>query len=241
MFRVPGRTAHGTGKGWERTLAKNVQTRKRPSFWRSKEAKRVLWVLGIPAAILIGWYAYTLAFHFNQPAMTRMEAGIKRGIADLTDRALKEGFRAEEVDKCQNMIKEYTTPKGWFYSDADIHQLVGLPREATQQQMNDRCIYYAKAVATMEKLAHHGRHAFVCGASLLDVGGGGQYYIKADPEGRGAVQSLDPRGEKLVEIPRQTSTIINTWQVYNVGDGCVIVGLSKASAFRMSGKILREP
>ena len=106
--------------------------------------------------------------------------------------------------------------------------------------MNERCIYYAKAVASMEKMAHHGRHAFVCGASLLDVGNDGRYYLKPDPQGRGAIQNLDPRGDKLVEIPLGTSTVISIWQVYNVGDGCIIVGLSKASAFRMSGKILRE-
>lgn len=172
--------------------------------------------------------------------MTRMEAGIKLGIANLAERALKEGFQAEEVDKCQNMMKEYTTPKGWFYSDADIYQLVGLPRSASQQQMNERCIYYAKAVANMEKLAHHGRHAFVCGTSLLDVGNDGRYYLKPDPQGRGAIQNLDPHGDRLVEIPPGTSTIISFWQIYNVGDGCIIIGLSKASAFRMSGKILRD-
>lgn len=221
-------------------MAKKTAKKKSPSFWKSKEAKRLYWVFGIPAAILVGWYAYTLAFHFDQTGMEKMEAGLKKGIANLADRALKEGFSAEEVDKCQNMMKEYTTPKGWFYSDADIYELVGLPRDASQEQMNERCIYYAKAVASMENLAHHTRHAFVCGTSLLDVWGDSRYYLKPDPEGRGAIQNLDPRGERLIEIPRGASTIVSTWQIYNVGDGCIIVGLSKTSTFRMSGKILRN-
>ena len=221
-------------------MAKKVPKRKGSSFWRSKEVKRALWVFAIPASILVGWYFYTLAFHFNESAMTRMESDIKQGFTNLAERALKEGFRAEEVDKCRNMMKEYTTPKGWFYSDADIYELVGLPRNATQQHLNERCVYYAKAVAGMEKMAHHTRHAFVCGASLLDVGGGGRYYIKPEPSGRGAFHSLDQHGEKLMEIPKEASMILNNWQVYNVGDGCIIVGLSKASTFRMSGKILRD-
>lgn len=225
---------------WEQTLAKEKVKRKASSFWRSKEAKRAMWVFGIPAAILLGWYAYTVANQLNHPAVTRMETGLQTGIANLAELALKEGFRPEEVNKCENMIEEYTTPKGWYYSNADLHQLVGLSRDATQKQMNERCIYYAKAVASMEKLAHHTRHAYVCGESLLDIAGDRRYYIKPDPKGRGAIENLDQYGEKLVDITPGTSTVLDAWQVYNVGDGCIIVGLSKASVFRMSAKVLRR-
>jgi hypothetical protein len=215
-------------------------TKQSRSLWRSKEAKRLYWVAGIPAAILLGWYAYFLAFEFNSQTVTRPEAILTKGYSGIRP-ALpsQEEYRAEEVDRCKNMIQEYTTPKGWFYADADIYELVGLPRESTREQLNARCIYYAKAVAGMERMAHHIRHAFVCRDSILDVSGNGRYYIKADPLGRGAIRNLDLSGEKLVEVPEGTTTVIKSWQVYNVGDGCIIVGLSKDSTFRMSGTIVR--
>lgn len=193
--------------------------------------------MALPAAVLLGWYGYTVAYEFKNPAMARTEAGLKKS---PTAPPFKEDYRAEEVDRCKNMIQEYTTPKGWFYADADIYQLVGLPRESTQRQLNERCIFYAKAVAGMERLAHHIRHAFVCRDSMLDVSGNGRYYIKADPQGRGAISNMDASGDKLVDVPKGATTIIKSWQVYNVGDGCIIVGLSKNSAFRMSGTIVRD-
>ena len=172
--------------------------------------------------------------------MTRLETVLTKGLP-ATPSALpgEEEYRSEEVDRCKNMIQEYTTPKGWYYADADIYELVGLSRESTRQQLNDRCVYYAKAVARMERMAHHIRHAFVCRDSMLDVSGNGRYYIKADPHGRGAIRNLDHSGENVVDVPKGTTTVIGSWQVYNVGDGCIIVGLSKNSAFRMSGTIVR--
>ncbi len=213
---------------------------RRRSFWRSREAKRFYWVVGIPAAVLLGWYAYTVAHELNLPAMARLEALLTKGQAGPTAPPAEEEYRPEEVDRCRNMIQEYTTPKGWYYADADIYELVGLPRSSTQAQLNTRCVYYAKAVAGMERLAHHIRHAYVCRDSMLDVSGNGRYYIKADPQGRGAIRNLDAAGDTLVDIPRGITTVIKSWQVYNVGDGCIIVGLSKNSAFRMSGTIVRS-
>lgn len=215
-------------------------SRQRRSFWRSKEAKRLYWVAGIPAVLLLGWYGYFLAYEFHRPVMSRPEAVLTKGyVGARANLPAQEEYRPEEVDRCKNMIQEYTTPKGWFYADADIYELVGLPRESTREQLNDRCVYYAKAVAGMERMAHHIRHAFVCRDSMLDVSGNGRYYIKADPQGRGAIRNLDLSGEKLVDVPMGTTTVINSWQVYNVGDGCIIVGLSKDSTFRMSGTIVR--
>jgi len=211
------------------------------SFWRSREVRRLYWIAGIPAVALLGWYAYTVAYELNRPAMARLETFVTKGqSAGPTALPAEEEYRAEDVDRCRNMIAEYTTPKGWYYADADIYQLVGLPRESTREQLNARCIYYAKAVAGMERLAHHIRHAYVCRDSMLDVSGNGSYYIKADPQGRGAIRNLDASGEKLVGVPKGSTTVINSWQVYNVGDGCIIVGLSKNSMFRMSGTIVRD-
>lgn len=212
------------------------------ALWRSKEAKRLYWVVGIPAAILLGWYGFTVAHELTKSTVALGEAPTPTKVRSLGSTALppQEEYRPEEVDRCRNMIQEYTTPKGWYYADADIYELVGLPRTSTQAQLNNRCVYYAKAVAGMERLAHHIRHAYVCRDSMLDVSGNGRYYIKADPQGRGAIRNLDATGDALVEIPKGSTTVINAWQVYNVGDGCIIVGLSKNSTFRMSGTIVRE-
>lgn len=213
---------------------------KATTIWRSKEAKRAYWLFGIPVVAILVWYFYTVAFEFNKPAMSKMEKQMADKVVKLTERAIKEGFKPEDVDKCQHMIKEYTTPKGWNYSNAELYQLVGLSRRATQEQMNERCIFYAKAVAEMEKLSHHTRHVFVCGKSILDLGGKGKFYVKADPKGRGVIKNLDGRSEKLQKIGKGRSTVIDFWQVYNVGDGCVIVGMSKAGTFRFSGTVRHE-
>lgn len=207
------------------------------SFWRSKEAKRAYWVFGIPVILVLGWYSYTLVFEFNKPAMTRMEADLKQSIKNLAERARLEGFRTDDVNRCQNIVEDYTTPRGWFYSKAAVHQLIGLPANATQDQMNERCIQYAKAVTEMLKMSHHKRHVFVCGDSYFDVGGDGKYGISADPRGRGALQNLDQPTKELVSIPKGRSAILRNWQIHNFGDGCIIVGLSKAATFRMSGEV----
>ncbi len=212
--------------------------KKKTSFWRSKEAKRAYWVLGVPFFLLFAWYAYTVAFEFNKPAMTRMEADLKAGITNLAERALREGFRAKDVDLCRNMVEEYTTPKGWFYSDAALFQLVGLSRDATVDQMNERCIFFAKAVADMQQMSRHDRHVFVCGESIFDVGNRGKFYIKADAKGRGVIRKFtEGQGEVLMPVSRNQITVLQNWQIYNVGDGCIIIGLSKAGVFRMSGQV----
>jgi hypothetical protein len=216
---------------------KMAAKRRKRSFWKSKEAKRAYWVLGIPVMLLVGWYSYTLVFEFNKQAMTRMEAGLKQGIKNLAERARIEGFRTDDFNACQNIVDEYTTPRGWFYSEAAVHQLVGLPADATEDQLTERCVLYAKSVADMEKMSHHKRHVFVCGEAYFDVGGDGKYGIRADPQGRGALQNLDTPTEEVMPIPKGKSAVLRTWQIYNFGDGCIIVGLSKTATFRMSGAV----
>ncbi len=219
-------------------MAKKQETRKKSSFWRSQEARRFYWVFGIPVFLLLSWYSYNVAFEFNRPAMSQFEKDVKVTVTNLAERALREGFATEQVNHCRRMAEAYTTPKGWHYSDAKLYQLVGLSPDATVEQMNERCIYFAKAVAQMQKMSHRIRHAFVCGDSILDIGNKGRFYFKADPQGRGVLRRFDPRqGERLVAIPKGESTVVLHWQIYNVGDGCVIAGLSKVGVFRMAGKV----
>ena len=220
--------------------AKAPKAKAKTTFLRSKEAKRAYMLFGIPILALLVWYFYTVVFELNKPAMSQMEADMKKNISALAERAMKEGFRPEDVDNCQNMIKEYTTPKGWNYSGAEMYQLVGLKPNATKEEMDERCVYYAKAVAKMEKMSHHTRHVFVCGKSILDVGGNGRFFIAPDPKGKGAIQNFAKNRDKLMKIRKGASTVLDYWQIHNVGDGCIIVGLSKSTTFRMSGSVKRE-
>ncbi len=231
------------GKAKKKTPSKKAakkKPKKKGGFWGSKEAKRLYWFLGVPFFLLMVWYAYTVAFVLDKKTMTALEGQIKAQAVSLAQRALKEGFKVEEVDRCTKMTDDYTTPKGWYYSDEDIYGLVGLPRSATKKELNERCTYFAKAVAEMEKISHHTRHVFVCGESFLDTDGKGRNYIKANPNGKGVIQTVSRSYRSQIDIPVDSSIILQQWQIYNVRGDCVIIGLSKVSLFRMSGKVIRE-
>ncbi len=211
------------------------QKKKKVSFWISGAATRVYLVLGIPAFALLAWYGYTVASELNKPAMTEFEDKL----AQKMNKLMEKKVTLKHYDACENMMEEYITPKGWNYSAAALHELVGLPKNSTEQQLEDRCIYYAKVVNGMERLSHHTRHVFVCKGSYLDVGKSGKQYIKADRKGRGAMVSVTGK-EELLPITPGESTIFKFWQVYNVGDGCIIIGLSKSGVFRMAGQVIRK-
>ena len=194
-------------------------------------------MLGIPVALFLSWYAYTVVFELNKPEMKKFETELAETIQDIATRATKGGFLVENVDKCQFMIDEYTTPAGWHYSDEALHTLVGLPVKASREALAERCVEYAKAVAEMQKMSHHTRHVFVCGESRFEADSDGKFYIKADPNGRGAIENMSNNGEKLIEIPLGQSTVFQRWQLHNIDAKCIIVGLSKTGVFRMSGKV----
>ncbi len=211
------------------------RVKKKQAFWRSTEAKRAYMVFGIPAGLILVWYAYILATEVgNAP---KIDANINMDFFNLPEIARKEGFDADDFTRCQNIIDDYTTTKGAFYAKETIHQLLGLPTNATQKQYNDRCIFYAKTVKSMRKVSLHVRHVFVCGGSVLDIAGPGNYFIKPDPKGRGALQNMGRGADGLLKIGKGKSAVIESWHVYNAGGGCLIVGLSKAGTFRMSASV----
>ncbi len=217
------------------------------SLWKSRPAKILYTLFGLPAVVLLGWYFYTVAFEFQKEEMTQMERkvakkakSIAKGASELAKRAVKEGFETEEVDNCRNVVKQYETPQGWVMTDARLNELVGLPATASKAQMNERCVYFAKVVAAMQRISHHSRHVFVCGKSFFEIAGGKNYYIRSDPQGRGAIQNLSNNKDQLIPIQPGRTTVFNHWQLFNVGDGCIVVGLSKAGTFRMSGKVVRK-
>ena len=122
-----------------KAMAEGKKKRKKPKpqekggFWNSNAAIRAYVVLGVPVVLLLSWYAYTVVFEFNKPEMKKFESELAGTIKDIATRAIKEGFSVESVDICQNMIKEYTTPRGWHYTDEALHTLVGLPESSLGQ------------------------------------------------------------------------------------------------------------
>jgi hypothetical protein len=193
--------------------------------------------MGVPVFLLLSWYAYTVVFEFNKPEMKKFESEMASTIKDIATRAVKEGFQAETVSSCQNMIDQYTTPSGGSYTREALHTLVGLPLTASKEMLDERCIAFAKAVAEMQKISHHVRHVIVCKESLFEADSSYHYYIKADPGGRGAVENMSTGKDRLIEIPRSDSVVFKMWQLYNFDDQCIIVGLSRTGVFRMSGKV----
>jgi len=214
-----------------------AKPQKKGSVWVSRDAQRAYMVFGIPVFLFLSWYAYTVVFELNKPEMEKFETAMTGTLKGLASRAIKEGFQVESVNVCQNMIDNYTTPKGWNYTDEALHTLVGLSASASTEDLGERCVDYAKAVAEMQKMSRHTRHVFVCGESVFDAESGNKYYIKADPSGKGAIENLSSGKNKLIEIPRGESTVFRMWQLYNFDDHCIIIGLSKTGMFRMSGKV----
>ncbi len=210
-------------------------TKKRRPFWQSPEAKRAYFVLGSPLVLLVIWYLYILATEVgNAP---KINANLNLDFFNLPEIARKEGFNPDDFTKCQHIVDEYTTTKGAFYAKETVHQLLGLPANATQAQFNERCIYFAKTVKGMRKISLHIRHVFVCGESVLNITGPGGFFIKPDPSGRGALQNIKSSGGELLKIGKGISSVLESWHLFNVGDGCLIVGLSKAGVFRMSASV----
>ncbi len=217
-----------------------------PSIFKSKPAIIAYVVFGFPAIALLLWYFYNVAHFVDKEGMESMEANLQAKLesqlAKLKKRAKVEGFRLADYDACKNIQDSYTTPKGYNFADADINQLVGISSEATDDQRSERCVTIAKSVYKMEKTSHHTKHVTVCAGGRFQIGGAGvtNYWIKPDPKGRGALQNFNPRNKQLVRIRKGNSTILSQWQIYNMGDGCIIVGLSKSGVFEMSGKAVRK-
>jgi len=108
---------------------------------------------------------------------------------------------------------------------------------ATEEDVLERCIIFAKAVRIVEKMAHHKKHVFVCDGSWLNVANMGAFHIMPDPQGRGAFQTVDANIANFVKIRPESFQIVKWWQVYNVGNGCIIVGYSKHGLPRLRPKV----
>lgn len=202
----------------------------------------LIFLLGLPAGALVGWYAYTVTMEYSAGAR-QAEKDIKAGLseaakkaAELARRAAQEGFKVRYYDACDKITDQYKIPQGYVITKFTRRELVGLPKTATEEQVQERCIMFAKAVTQMEQLAHHDRHVFVCEGARFATDAGGGYYLTADPQGRGVIEHYGG-ATRLTEIPKGRFELLKSWQVYNVGDGCIIVGMSKQGVFQMQGGV----
>jgi len=227
-----GKVAHeGDGKG---------------SIFKSRPAIIAYIIFGLPLVLLLAWYFYNVAYIVDEKGMRAMEeriqAEIKNKLNTLRKRAKIEGFTIKDYSVCEKVADSYQGLGGDKIEDAELNKLVGIPKDSTEKQREERCITYAKAVFKMEKTSHHTKHMIVCQGAEFKLGGSGgaNYTIKPDPKGRGAIQNFDPRSKKLVKIRKGGTTLLHQWHIYNMGDGCIVIGLSKAGVFSMSGSVVRK-
>lgn len=192
-----------------------------------------IFILGGTAVLLVAWYAYQVYVHFTETdeprARAEREAPPEPGAA-LKIQAEKESFRAEDVVKCEVIGAEYLTQNGEPLKKADVPRLLNLPDDAEPEAVRQRCIDFSKAAAKMERLSHHTHHIMVCGGSHFEAEDNSKYTIRPDPKGRGVTQTVTAALPKNLLIGRGRSVIIDEWQVHNMGDGCVIIGVTPARA-----------
>jgi len=201
----------------------------------------------MPVTIFLGWYVLTVVLKVSGSSQTA-EGMVAQQVIDaqraiknkLKERAAREGFNLKIVDGCTQIEDQYRIPQGYVFTEFSTHQLVGLPKTATNQQVQERCILFAKVVERMEKLAHHERHVFVCQGAQFTTDEAGRYLLVPDPKGRGVIEVIN--GVKnLIKIAPHTHILLRQWHIYNIGDGCMVVGMSKVGIFNFSGAVKIEP
>ena len=188
---------------------------------------------------LIGWYAYTVlgvVSPESQAALDKKAAELAKGVTDLAKRSETEGFRVEHYDACDQIRDQYRIPIGVVYTEFTQRQLVGLPKTASDRQVKERCVQFAKAVVKMEKMSHHIRHVYLCQKAQFNADPSGKYFLTADPKGRGVTENRYG-ASKFTPIPQGEFILMRGWQIYNQGDGCLIIGLPKSGTFTMRGAV----
>jgi len=197
----------------------------------------------MPLTIFIGWYVLTVVLKVSGSQQTA-EGMVAQQVIDaqkavkqkLKERAEREGFDLDEVEGCSQIEDQYKVPLGFVFTEFSRRQLVGLPKTATDQQVQERCILFAKVVERMERLAHHERHVFVCQGAQFTTDEAGRYMLVPDPKGRGVIEVIGG-AKNLVKITPHSHTLLKQWQIYNIGDGCMVVGMSKVGVFNFSGSV----
>ena len=199
----------------------------------------IVLIFVLPAVGLLGWYAYQVMGHVakdSQAALDKKAMELASQANKFAKRAAMEGFKVQDFDACAQIKEQYRIPAGIVYTEFTQRQLVGLSKFASDEQVTERCIQFAKAVAKMETMSHHARHVYVCQKAQFNADKSGRYFLTADTEGKGVIENLGSTA-KLHPIPAGESILLRGWQIYNQGDGCIIVGMSKAGTFTFRGGV----
>jgi hypothetical protein len=199
--------------------------------------------LGVPVVGLLGWYALSAGLHVSgssssaEDLVMKNVASAQQAVADqISARANTEGFQLGDFDQCSAIEDQYKIAQGYVFTEFSRRELVGLKKTATDEEVQERCVIFAKVVARMEQLAHHDRHVFVCQGAEFTTDNSGKYKLIADPKGTGVLEVKN--GVKtLLPIKQYRHILVGSWQVFNLGDGCVVIGMSKTGTFTFSGSV----
>ncbi len=197
----------------------------------------------LPVVALLSWYLLSAGLKISGSSMSAEQALMgeiskaKDAMkSEIVERAGSEGFKVGEYDKCAQIEDQYRIPQGYVFTEFSRRELVGLKTTATDEEVQERCVIFAKVVARMEQLAHHDRHVFVCQGEEFTTDDSGRYKLVADPAGKGVVE-IKGSAKELLPIKRYSHILVGAWQVYNLGDGCLVIGMSKSGTFSFSGGV----
>ncbi len=203
----------------------------------------VVVLIVLPVVGLLGWYFLEAGLQMSGSSMSAEQALMseinkaKEAMAhEIAERAGSEGFQVGDFDNCSQIEDQYRIPQGYVFTEFSRRELVGLSKNATDEEVQERCVIFAKVVARMEQLAHHDRHVFVCQGSEFKTDEAGRYRLIADPAGKGVIE-IKGGTKKLTPIKRYNHILLGAWQIYNLGDGCLVIGMSKSGVFSFSGGV----
>ena len=222
---------------------------------KPKKSKKLFVILGILLVVgvstIAGIYFYTewqkkqLAKEWGTQEYTPEEKAAIEKEKKVVAVVKKRGIKREYFDECNQMSDQYTTPKGWNYSKLPLRTLLGLSKYAVEKDVEGRCIEFAKIVEEMEKVSRQDRHVFLCEGAKFELSGG--YFFRASEKKDGVYQNHEAFAKKkkkgkLFRIPIGKSLMYNQWQFFNVGDGCYVVGYSKAKGqvFTMGAELVAD-
>ena len=190
-------------------------------------------LLILPGIAIIVWYVLPVTDAEKATAELLEQARVA-AIA-IAERAAAEGFLVDDFDECGKLGDHFKTGVGIDLSQKARRRLLGLSTKASADQELERCVVFAKVVSAMERLAHHDRHTFVCqGAEIVSEDGA--YKIRPEENGRGVIE-LDVGAKRFIPIPKYKHILIEGWQLFNMGDGCLVAGMSRVNNFSYSGTI----
>tara|TARA_B100000579_G_C22757478_1_gene817175 strand:- start:110 stop:787 length:678 start_codon:yes stop_codon:yes gene_type:complete len=206
-----------------------------PSKEKKPSRKILILAIGIIIPLLGagGWYFSSNMFSSN-PNEKALEDQTEETLVDESEvlreafelRSKDEGFEISQVEICKLMKDEYQGDLGDFTTP----KIIGLTRRATDEEIQERCVVFAKVVQRMEDLAHHDRHVFMCPGAQFTLDEVGTYILSPDPKGRGAIEFINGK-KNLIRIVPHSHTLLKQWQLYNMGDGCIVIGISSPGVF----------